>query len=175
MSRCFGQFLVIEMSCRGVFFAITAEQAAPFQEANDDDTLMGLVEDVEQAWDEDNLAECDKAWDAMHRLLTDGTLEFGAGSEPLCHCVLGPHQLHDGDDYIVSLVSPDRVKAVAQALIGISETSFRDKYRTLVPQDYSPEDADEDREYTWEYFQAVRELYRKAAERERFVLFTVDQ
>ena len=28
---------------------------------------------------------------------------------------------------------------------------------------------------TWDNFQAARDLYRKAAERSRFVLFTVDQ
>jgi hypothetical protein len=80
------------MAARGVFFAIPSEQAAAFQDAPDDDALMGLVEEVEETWDDDNLVECDKAWDAMHRLLTDGALEFGNGPEPLCHCVLGPNQ-----------------------------------------------------------------------------------
>ncbi len=163
------------MAGRGVFFAITSEKAASFRDASDDDALIELVEEIEEAWDDDNLAECDKAWDAMHRLLTDGALEFGNGSEPLCHCVLGPDQLHDGDDYIVSLVPPDRVKAVSKALTDITEAWFTGRYRTVVPHDYAPEYGDEDREYTWEYFQAVRELYRKAAERDRFVLFTVDQ
>ncbi len=163
------------MACRGVFFAITPDQAAPFLDAPDDDAVMALVEQVEEAWDEDNLAECDKAWDAMHRLLTDGALEFGNGSAPLCYCVLGPEQLHEGDDYIVSLVPPDQVKAVAGALANITEASFIERYRTVVPHDYAPEYGDEDRQYTWQYFQAVRELYRKAAERDRFVLFTVDQ
>ena len=49
------------------------------------------------------------------------------------------------------------------------------RYRTLVPNDYAPEYGDEDLEYTWEWFQSVRELYRKAAERGRFALFKVDQ
>jgi hypothetical protein len=163
------------MACLGVFFAITSEQASAFQAAPGDEALMELVEAIEEAWDEDNLAECDKAWDAMHRLLTDGALEFGNGPEPLRHCVLGPNQLHDEDDYIVSLVSPDEVKAVARALMGITEASFAERYRTIVPHDYAPEYGDEDRDYTWEHFQGVRELYQKAAKRDRFVLFTVDQ
>jgi hypothetical protein len=149
------------MACRGVFFAITSEQASAFQDAPDDDALMELVEEVEEAWDEDNLAECDKAWDAMHRLLTDGTLEVGNGSEPLCHCVLGPNQLHDGDEYIVSLVAPEKVKQVALALAEITQTSFAERYRTVVPRDYAPEYGDEDLEYTWENFRSVRELYQK--------------
>jgi hypothetical protein len=75
----------------------------------------------------------------------------------------------------VSLVPPDKVKTVARALADITETSFTERYRTIVPRDYAPEYGEEDREYTWEYFQGVRDLYRKAAERDRFILFTVDQ
>lgn len=127
---------VVAMAGRGVFFAFTPEQADAFQNATDDDALMELVEEVEEAWDDDNLAECDKAWDAMHRLLTGGALEFGNGPEPLCHCVLSSDQLHDGDDYIVSLVSPEKVKAVARALAAFTEDSFSERYRTIVPHDY---------------------------------------
>lgn len=163
------------MACRGVFFAITAEQAAALEAAEDDDVVMQLVEDVEEAWDGDNLAECDKSWDAMHRLLTDGQLGFGNGSEPLCNCVLGPNQLHAGDDYIVSLVHPDKVKEVAAALADVSRIWFDDRYRTVVPHDYAPEYGDQDRDYTWEWFLEVRGLYEKAAARDRAVLFTVDQ
>ena len=163
------------MGCRGVFFAITGEQAAAFQAAPDDDALLELVEEIEEAWDQANLAECDKAWDAMHRLLTDGTLEYGNGSEPFCHCVLGPGQLHEGDDYIVSLVPPEKVKEVAAALAAVDKPWFDERYRTTVPADYAPEYGDDDRDYTWGWFEGVRALYQKAAERNRFVLFTVDQ
>ena len=163
------------MACRGVFFAITREQADAFQNAPDDDAVMELVEEVEEAWDDDNLVECDKAWDALHRLLTDGSLGFGNGPEPLCHCVLGPNQLHEGDDYIVSLVPDQKVKEVALALAAFTENSLAERYRTIVPHDYAPEYGDDDCAYTWEYFQGVRNLYQKAAERDRFVLFTVDQ
>jgi hypothetical protein len=88
---------------------------------------------------------------------------------------VGPDQLYEGDDYIVSLVAPDKVKDVASALATFTESSFTERYRTIVPRDYAPEYGDDDCEYTWENFQDVRELYRKAAERDRFVLFTVDQ
>jgi hypothetical protein len=185
------------MACRGIFLAITPDQAEALLAASDDHALIEAVQDIEMAWDEDNLAQCDKAWDAMHRVLTDGSLgdphaggrglweykprdrsgqgRFGNGPEPLRHCVLGPNQLHHGDEYIVSLVSPDKVKEVSAALMSISKEWFDDRYRTLVPHDYAPEYGDVDREYTWGWFQSVRELYGKAAERGRFVLFTVDQ
>ena len=163
------------MACRGVFFAITAEQADALLGADGDEQLMGLIETIEQAWDKDNLAECDKAWDAMHRALTDGQLEYGNGPYPLSHCVLGPRQLHEGDDYIVSLVSPDRVREVAAALQSVTEEWFQHRYRTVVPKDYAPEYGEEDLHYTWDWFQGVRELYARATERARAIIFTVDQ
>ena len=163
------------MACRGVFFAITPEQADALLAADRDHDVITQIESIEQAWDEDNLAECDKAWDAMHRCLTDGRLECGNGPEPLNHCVLGPRQLHKGDSYIVSLVSAEKVRELAAALEGISEGWFRQQYRTVVPKDYAPEYGEQDLDYTWDWFQGVRELYTKAAARGRPVVFSVDQ
>ena len=163
------------MACRGVFFAITPAQAEALESAEDDDDLMALVEEIEEAWEADNVAECDKAWDAMHRSLTDGQLEYGNGPHPLSLCVLGPNQLYEGDDYIVSLVSPSQVVEVSTALQAITVEWFREQYRTVVPHDYAPEYGDDDMEYTWEWFQGVRELYAKAAARGRAIVFTVDQ
>lgn len=163
------------MACRGVFFAITPEQADALLATDGDHDVMALIETIEETWDEDNLAECDKAWDAMHRCLTDGRLEYGNGPEPLNQCVLGPWQLHKGDSYIVSLVSAEKVREVAAALKGVSEGWFRQQYRTIVPSDYAPEYGEQDLDYTWDWFQSVRELYAKAAARGRAVIFTVDQ
>jgi hypothetical protein len=163
------------MACRGVHFAVTAKQAEDLLAADGDEALMELLEGIEEAWDADNLAESDKAWDAMHRCLTDGRLGHGNGSYPLNHCVLGPRQLHKGNDYIVSLVSPEEVQAVASALQGITEEWFRDRYATVLPRDYAPEYGPQDLEYTWSNFRDVRQLYEKAAERGRAVIFTVDQ
>jgi hypothetical protein len=163
------------MACLGVFFSVTAEQAAALCKANGDEELMDLVESIEEAWDKDHLAQCDKAWDAMHRCLTDGRLEYGNGSYPLSHAVLGPRQLHEGDDYIVSVVLPHEVREVAAALQGITEDDFRRRYFELVPKNYAPEYGDTDLEYTWEWFLAVRDLYANAAHSGRAVLFTVDQ
>lgn len=163
------------MACRGVFFAISDEQAAALLAADGDESLMAVIEAIEEDWDEDNLAECDKSWDALHRAFTDGRLEYGNGEYPLSHCVLGPRQLHEGDDYIVSYVSPDQVRDVAAALQPLTEEWFQARYQSIVPKDYAPEYGVEDQQYTWDWFQGVRELYTKAAERCRSVVFTVDQ
>jgi len=137
---------------------------------------MAVIEAIEEAWwDEDNLVECDKAWDAMHRCLTDGQLEYGNGPDPLNHCVLGPQQLHQDGSYIISFVPAEKVRQVAPALKGVTEEWFRNQYRTIVPKDYAPEYGEEDLDYTWGWFEGVQELYAKAAERGRAVIFTVDQ
>jgi hypothetical protein len=163
------------MACRGVFFALTEEQSTRLSSALDDDELMGIIEEIEEEWDEDNLAECDKAWDAMHRCLSDGTLDGNAGSYPLNRCVLGGKSLHEGNDYIVCLVSPPEVRDVAAALAPLTEQWFRDRYFSVVPNDYCLNYGEEDFQYTWDWFQGVRDLYRKAAEQGKAVAFTVDQ
>lgn len=161
------------MPCRGVFFAITDKQAVGLVTAKNDAAALELIQKIEAAWDEDNLAECDKAWDAMHRLLTDGQLKPGNGPEPFCHCVIGPHQLHKGGDHILSIVSPIKVKEIAQALSKINKHWFDDRYQRIVPSNYAPEYGEQDCEYTWEWFESVRSLYKKAAKDDRWVVFSV--
>lgn len=164
------------MGCRGVFFAVTVEESNSLNEAcGDDDRVMELVETIEETWDEEHLAECDKAWDAMHRLLTDGELAFGNGEYPFSHAVLGPRQLHGGEDYIVSLVAPEEVVAVAAALSKVTKPWFEHRYTTVLPRDYALEYGRDDLEYTWAWFEGVRDLYAKAATNGRAMLFTVDQ
>ena len=163
------------MACRGVHFAITEEQAEALLAARGDEELMNLVESIEEAWDAADLAESDKAWDAMHRCLTDGALGRGNGTYPLSHCVLGPRQLHEVDDYIVSLVLPDEVRDVAKALRIVTPEWFGNRYSTVLPRDYAPEYGQEDLEYTWSHLEDVKRLFEKAGEAGRAIVFTVDQ
>ncbi|HSA94376.1 MAG TPA: YfbM family protein [Terriglobales bacterium] len=167
------------MACRGVFFAITSDDAQRLITATSDAAVLTIVqEEIEQAWDEGHLQETDKAWDAMHRCLTDGTLRRNQGLYPLDHCVLNGRQLHKGSEYIVSFLAPNEVRDVALALQPISKDWFREKYFRIDPEDYGvplvPFNED-DFEYTWAYFEEVREFYSKAAKEGRHVIFTVDQ
>ncbi len=94
------------MACRGVHFAISADEQARILSAVDDEAVLTLVQDViEERWDKEWLYESDKAWDAIHRCLTDGTLRPNRGTYPLKLAVLGGRQLYSADDYIISLVS----------------------------------------------------------------------
>jgi len=163
------------MACRGVHFAIDDETTGRLLAAQSDDALMEIIEEIEEAWDEAFLAETDHAWDAMHRALSDGSLNVKGGTFPLNRTILGGQHLHQGEDYIVSLVPKDEVPAVAGALAAIDDAAMRQRYDQIVPRDYDPDYGEEDREYTVGYFRGVVELFARAAEAGRAVIFTVDQ
>jgi hypothetical protein len=164
------------MGARGVHFAVTSDQLARLLAASDDDGLMEVIEQVEDAWDKDYLAESDKAWEAIHRCLTDGSLLYESGEYPLNHVICGGRQLYQGEEYTVSLVMPEQVRDVSNALDPLTEQWMRERYFSLLkPGGYEGEIGDEDFQYTWTWFENVRDLYRKAAAGGRAVIFTVDQ
>jgi Domain of unknown function (DUF1877) len=163
------------VACRGVLFAIDQDEARALRQATSDDEVREVVDAIEERWDQRFLAETDKAWDAIHRCLTDGTLAWGNGAFPLNRCILGGEQLHRGEEYIVTLTEAREVPAVAAALQQVSKAFMRQAYDRLDPADYGPEWSDEDFEYTWGWFQEVRDLWSRAAAAGRAVIFTVDQ
>jgi len=164
------------MGARGVHFAVTSEQLARLLAASDDDGLMEVIEQIEDAWDKDYLAESDKAWEAIHRCLTDGSLLYESGEYPLNHVICGGRQLHQGEEYTVSLVMPEQVRDVSAAIDPLTEQWMRERYFSLLkPDSYDGKIGDEDFHYTWTWFENVRDLYRKAAAGGRAVIFTVDQ
>jgi hypothetical protein len=166
----------MKMAARGVHFAITSDQLARVLAASNDDDLMQVIEQIEEAWDKDNLAESDKAWDAIHRCLTNGSLLYESGEYPLNHVICGGRQLHQGEDYVVSLVTPEQVRDVSAAMAPLAEDWMRERYFSLLKADsYDGEIGDEDFGYTWTWFENVRDLYRKAAASGRAVIFTIDQ
>lgn len=136
---------------------------------------MELVEQIEEAWDRPFLCETDKAWNAIHRCLTDGTLLYIRGEYPLNHCICGGRQLYRGRDYTVSYVTARQVKDVSAALAGITKAWMPKRYDKLNPEDYDEVDiGDEDFDYTWSNFLDLRRFYKKAAQNSRAVIFTVD-
>lgn len=161
------------MACRGVHFALTPDEAEKVASADDDEELMAAIEEIEERWDRDWLVETDKAWDAIHRCLTGGSLEHGPS--PLHKCILGEACRHEGDGYIVNLLGPEEVKEVAAAIGGLDEAWMRRAYFALDPEDYGMEPSEEDCGYTWENFVDLRAFFERAARHDRAVVFTVDQ
>ena len=164
------------MACRGVHFAITDKQYRKLTSFTTDDELIEfLQEEIEEGWDEDWLCETDKAWDAIHRCLTDGKLEWNNGSFPLNAVVIGGKQLHRGEDYIISLITSEQVVQVAGAIKEIDEAFFRKGYQKIKQSEYDGLLGEEDFQYTWEYFKGLPALFEKAAKDRRSIIFSVDQ
>jgi hypothetical protein len=156
----------------GAHFAVTKTQADALLAARSDRKLMEIVEAIEEAWETPFVGESDKAWNAIHRCLTDGSLLYVSGEYPLNHCICGGRQLHRGQAYTVSFVFADQVKDVAGALGKITEAWMRQRY-DLMDDDYDAEREDDFR-YVWSNFLGVRAFYRRAAKVGRAVIFTVD-
>ena len=166
------------MSCLGVHFAVSNDDLQRIIGARDDKALLELIkDDIEERYFGDDHWSCqtDKAWDAIHRVLTGGQLEFESGPIPLRYCILGGRQLYSGGDYIVSLVDAAQVKDLAAALQSIQRDWFRERYFKLGETDYAGEVGEDDFEYTWANFEDLPAFFERAAQAERAVVFTADQ
>lgn len=164
------------MACLGVLFALTEEQERSLLAARGDDEVRDVEEEIEDAWDDEHLQEVQKAWDAIHRCLSDGTLNLEGGRYPLNRAILGGKPLHEGDSYIVSYVPRNEVSDVAAALAEVAEPWFRERFFALADTDFPQMYVDEQEcEITWAFLEDVREFYRRADEEGRAVIFTADQ
>jgi hypothetical protein len=141
------------MSCLGVHFALTEEDVAALRAiADEQERLSFLQEEIEERYLGDSsayAAESDKAWDAMHRALSDGRLTWDGGTYPLNHAVLAGEFLYTESDYIMTLKSPAQVRDIANALPSITEARFRAGYDSIDKSSYGFDLTDEDFEYTW--------------------------
>ena len=166
------------MPHRGTFYAITPEEA---------ERLLALVgndaELAREALDFHSIerqkarfiAAVDKAWDVIHRCLSDGSLhDLGKGATPLSWCILGGKSLHAGKEFIICYVTPEQVPQVAQALDELAPQWLIQRYRNLELSGYTGLITNEDFEYAWEHFTNVRNLYSKAAAANRAVVFLAD-
>lgn len=158
----------------GVHFALTPEQAQALLEAGGPDRIMALIGDIEESAAEADHMSTDKAWDAIHRCLSDGTLTLDAGDYPLNHTVLGGELLDVGDEYFVSHLTPEQVKDVTVALGPLDEAWLRERFDALDPEDYDGTKDDEDFAYTWTNFVDIRDFFTRAAGNGRAVIFTVE-
>lgn len=155
-------------------FALTSELEDRLHETNDDAGVRAFVEDIEETrWDLLDILESDKAWDALHRCLTDGTLD--GDDHPLAMAVLGGEHFHEGEEYTVSYVSPEQVREVSAALAGWDEPRLRERYEALAGTDYAGPHGPEDFGYVWGTFVDLVSFFSRAAAAGRAVIFTVDQ
>lgn len=181
------------MGCLGVHFALTPEQEHGLLSQPDDRARKQYVqEEIERGWDPQYAQESDKAWDAIHRCLSDWPPntpyfypvdpQYGSydlpenhGSYPLKQCVLGGRKLMDREDYyFIRLIDAPTVRDIAEGLKAIDKSWLRAKYFEHCKGAW-PEYGEEDFEYTWGWFQGVREFFVRVATSGRSVIFTADQ
>ena len=163
------------MGARGVHFALTTAQRARLRRLRgDDEAILEFMAGVEDAWDARWLCETDKAWEAIHRALTDGKLTF-VGAErhaPLGLAILGGESLVEDEDETVMLLPARRVPPLARALAALTEAEFRERYARRC-RGYAPEFGDDDCAYAWEHLVALRVFFARVARARRAVVFTV--
>lgn len=134
-----------------------------------------VQDDIEERWEQEWQYVSDKAWDAIHRCLADPSLDQRGETELLKLAILGGRQLHCGDDYIISLLTPDQVRDVATKISNIDVNWLRERYDAIDPEQYDGSKSVDDWEYTWAYFAGMREFFSRAAQAGSYVIFTVDQ
>ncbi len=163
------------MSGIGVHFALNEEVGSHLRSITEDQErreylyeVIAESDDVEfSRW----VVECDEAWDAMHRVLTNGELSSDSGAYPLDHVVLGGEILCQDPSYLLSLKTSQQVRDIAAALPPITEEEFRRRYFAIDPQDYAGQLSAEYCDWTWNCFQQVVGLYTQAAQEGRYVFF----
>jgi len=167
------------MSCLGVHFSLSEQEVRKLKSFEDDgvrlEYFQSELEEEYFAEHEDRIAQSDKAWDAMHRVLSDGDLSYATGPYPLRLAIIGGEPIYAGDDYIMSLKTPAEVTDIARALALITKDEFRQKYDAVDPNKYDFPKSQEDFDYTWEWFTGVVAFYKKASDEGRWVLFSADQ
>ena len=162
------------MGARGVHFALTADRDAQFLAlpSSDPDAMLALAVAIENNWDEEWLAQTDKAWEAIHRCLTDGRFEWGTTTAH--QVILGSKNIYAGEGFLMNFITSADVKAAAALMQGIDQTALRSAYDRIDPAEYLDK-SETDFEYTWMWFEVLKAFFRKAAVAGRAVLFTVDQ
>jgi hypothetical protein len=167
------------VGCLGVLFSLGEAEVSKLKALrSDEEKLEYLQEDIEETYFEQfptRVAELDKSWDALHRSLTDGKLEYDNGEFPLSHVVLGGEILYSTGDYIMTLKTPKQVRTIADQLSAITQSGLKNGYQKIDPGNYGYPLTDEDFKYTWEWFTETHPFWKLAAEEGRYVLFTVDQ
>lgn len=158
------------------WFAITLEQTEQFREASRE-SEQAVSTMLEPLLKKGGAVQMDKAWEPIHRCLTEdhsprGALDYEAGQYPLDLCVFGGDQLLGDEFRTLSLIDPDAVPYVAEALEDVSKPWMRERFFAL-PDDQFYEIDEEMFEWMWEHFLKLLPFFEQAAKDEQAVLCTV--
>lgn len=157
------------MPGRGVHFAVSNPELEQLLAARGDEAVIEQIQEIEERWDKAWLIETDGAWWAIHLALTSKRAPTG-----LAWVVLGGRPLCKGDDYHVILVATKDVPAVAESLAQLDQASFKRLYDQIDRKTYGRPLSTDDFNYIWESFVPLQKFWKKAADAQRAVVFTVD-
>ena len=116
--------------------------------------------------------ECGDYWNAIHRCLSDGTLDPDVGEFPLNNLVLGGKRLYKNSDFYAVLVRPDIVPFVAESARDVKRSELRELYFKLDPQAYGREPSEKEFDRVWSLFRQIQQLFDDASADRAAVLFT---
>jgi hypothetical protein len=163
------------MACRGYFLALDEPCIALLlAEDGNDQRVIEIINELDMTGAPD---ECgvDKAWDGIHRCLTEGKLGSEDGTYPLNAVVLGGLPLHQGENYVVSYNTPAEVREVAAALATLDLAPFLAKYWALDPDDYGAAIDQDGLDYLTYYLREITAFYQRAAQAGWASVFVADQ
>jgi len=160
------------MSGRGVLFAIDDEELASLGDADNDDDVRSLVDAIEARWEQ--ACELDKAWEGIHRALTDGHFERTVhGPMMVSGAILGGTVLIEHEDTLIVVKPADEVHQIAASLALWDRGRFRSGYFRINISEYGDLE-EEDFEYCYAWFERMRAFFAEAAQEERAVVFSAD-
>jgi Domain of unknown function (DUF1877) len=139
-----------------------------------DDRLIEVIKELDMT-DAPDECDVDKAWDGIHRCLTEGKLGGEDGTYPLNAVVLGGLPLHQGEDYVVSYDTQAEVREVAAALADVDLGAFIARYWTLDPDEYGAAIDQDGLDYLAYYLREITAFYHRAAQAGWATVFVADQ
>lgn len=166
----------VSVAGEGAYVVLTRNDAKDLFAMEGDEAVRGFIEKLRNSpkhREADLVLECGKAWDPIHRVLTDGTLSRESDDFPNDHCVLGGRRLHEGADFEVIMVRPDIVILVAESLHKMKRAEFSEKYLALDPEQYGHVPTETEGDAVWAMFKLIRQLFEDASGDHAAVVFTV--
>jgi hypothetical protein len=161
-------------------FAITPDEMAVVLDAADegDAALDEWFEDVREKHKGPWHVEQDKAWELIHRCLTEdhlpnGELDPESGDPPLSFCILGGERLHEDWARSFWLVRPDEVAELASTMHELDEGWLRKRFFGLPDWQFVNLQEDLFLSWVWDYFRDLCSFYLHAAEHQRAVVCSI--
>ena len=158
------------MGMIGYYFRADDKQIDQMKKGDSESILFN--EDYEKY-----LLDIDKAWHAIHFVLTDEVWEVPA-DKPLSYVVLGGHPVNDEDMGYgpARLLEKDMVKKLAELLEDWDKAAFRAKFhvKDMIENEVYPvtnnENEEEFFEYVWFYFLELKKFFKEAADNNEYIV-----